>query len=142
MRREIVLACLTASMLGCGGGTKAVIEETVPVTGIATYQGKPLEDYMVYFSNLSNRTASGIIDAEGRFTLGTNGPGDGAPAGIHKVWFVYSPAVESNAGSEMPDAPQPQPKVKLPAKFSRLEMSGLTVEVPEEGLTDYKLEVK
>lgn len=142
MWRVLTNACVLACLAGCGGDNDIPFEDTVPVTGIATFQGKPLESYRVYFSNQTNRTASGITGPDGRFTLGTNNQGDGAPVGTHKVWLMYEPNVEVAAGQETPEAAGPPPKVKLPTKYTNPTASGLTVEVPEDGLTDYKLELK
>jgi predicted small lipoprotein YifL len=143
MWRVLIACCVLASLAGCGGGGPDIpLEDTVPVTGTATFQGKPLESYRVYFSNEKNRTASGVTGADGRFVLGTNNQGDGAPVGTHKVWLMYEPNVEVAAGQETPEASGPPPKVKLPAKYSNPTASGLTAEVPAAGLTDYKLDLK
>ncbi len=142
MRHHCALALLLP-LLGCSGAqTGDIVQGAVPVNGIATYQGKPLEGYAVFFSNLSDRPATGMVDAQGRFVLGSNGPDDGAPPGTHKVWFNYSPVVEVQLGREQADAAPPPPKVKLPKNYTRMETSGITVEVPEDGLTDYKLDLK
>src|SRR5215510_8628347 len=79
--------CLT----GCGGySQRANIERVAPVSGVLTFQGKPLEFYQVTFSpEDGRRPATGTTDAEGKFTLGTNKPNDGAPPGLNKVAVVW-----------------------------------------------------
>lgn len=143
MKRAFVLLSMITVAAGCNSQPEGtIVAGTVPVSGTAMYQGKPLEDYTVYFSNLSDRPAAGRVDAQGRFTLSTNAEGDGAPPGTHRVWFTYSPVVDTPPGQERPDAPVPQPKVKLPAKYTSMESTDIKVEVSESGLTDYKLELK
>jgi len=36
----------------------------------------------------------------------------------------------------------PKPKVKVPLQFANPEKSGVEVDVPEEGLADFKIELK
>jgi hypothetical protein len=141
--KRLLIALLPLLAAGCGGTqTGEVVDNVAPVSGTATYEGKPLEDYTVYFGNLQVRPAAGKIDAQGHFTLGTNGPDDGAPPGNHRVWFNYSPVIEQEPGKEQIDAPVPPPKVKIPKKYTDMNTTDLKIEVPPEGLQDYKIELK
>lgn len=140
MKRVAGFVCLVFVM-GCNGSESIELEQTVPVSGIATYEGKPLEGYKVFFSNGDDRTATGLVDYEGHFTLGTNTPGDGAPTGKHRVWLAYEPEVNVEAGKEEEALVLP-PSVKIPEKYLNPGTAGLTVEVPEGGLTDHKIELK
>src|SRR5690606_7974325 len=91
--------CLAAA--GCGdAGPKADIEETVPAEGIVTFEGAPLEYHQVMLQPAGHRAAAGISDGSGKFVLGTNGQGDGAVVGTHKVSVVYvgPPNTDPNAG--------------------------------------------
>ena len=72
--------CLLA-LPGCGDGRP----KTIQVTGTVTYRGKPVQGAHVTFTPQGNRSASGETDAEGRFTLLSFAPGDGAVAGEHVV---------------------------------------------------------
>ena len=89
-----------------------------------------------------SRPAMGVTDAEGRFTLGTNKPGDGAVAGSHKVavTWVGPPSTNPNEGMTEFTSPPP-PKVKLDPKYSDPETSGLVLEVPESGSAELKVEL-
>lgn len=114
--------------------------ETAPVTGVATYEGKPLEDYRVYFyrsDHPAQEPATARIDAEGKFTLSVRESDDGAIIGLNQVWFSYDPPIPPT------DEPYdlPEPKVKLPEEFLKRETSNLTVDVPKEGLEGYKIEL-
>ncbi len=136
---SLALICLS---LGCNSQPTGDIVPTSPAAGTATYQGKPLEFYQIRFIPEDGRPAAGVTDEEGRFTLGTNDTGDGAPSGKHRVAISY-------VGPPMPPdwgvtdfSPIPPPKFKVPAKYSDPEKSGITVEVPEDGKTDFKIEIE
>ncbi|WP_105327672.1 MULTISPECIES: hypothetical protein [Pirellulaceae] len=135
------LALLSLS-LGCGSQPTGDIVPTSPAAGTATYKGKPLEFYQIRFVPEDGRPAAGVTDEEGHFTMGTNDTGDGAPSGKHRVAINY-------VGPPMPPdwgvtdfSPIPPPKFKVPAKFSDPEKSGITVEVPEDGKTDFVIEIE
>ena len=145
MKHALFLLPVLALAVGCGEGAPegSIVEGIVPVSGMATYQGKPLQDYAIYFGDGKTRPSAGMVNADGRFTLTTNKEGDGAPVGTHKVWFSYSPpAPPTPPGQEEVDAPVLPPSVKLPAKYTNMKTTDVTVEVPQTGLTDYKIELK
>jgi len=151
MKRFVVLVWF-ASILGwCGCGSDpgpvAEQERVVPVSGTLTYQGKPLESFQVTFMPTDGRrVAMGVTDAAGKFTLGTNAAADGAPPGQHKIavnWFDPSTA-DAAAGQEaIVDNPAQLPKasVKIPRKYNDPNTSGLTQDVPEDGLQDVKIDL-
>jgi len=136
-------SCLAALLLiqGCGSSEpSASSEKTVPAAGTVTYQGKPLENYRVTFMAEGRRAATAISDADGKFVLGTDAPGDGAPAASHKVAIAYvGPQVLEGDAADAP--PPPPPKVKIPAKFGNPDKSGIVIEVPPEGSDSLKIEL-
>jgi len=76
-------------MPGCGKGPKL---PTLPVTGTVTYKGQGVADAHVDFipvDNASGKPATGVTDAQGRFTLQTHVGGstfaNGALAGNYIV---------------------------------------------------------
>lgn len=138
-----LLPCLLV-LTGCGSSEpKADIVETVAAAGVLTYQGKPLEYYVVtFFPNDGKRPGSATTDADGKFILGTNAAGDGAVAGTHKVTVTYQgPPTNEEPGKEefKPVAP---PKVKIPEKYHDIATTDLTIELPKSGSSDLKLELK
>ena len=143
-------SCLTPlgvlMLLGCAGDERAHIEKAVPVSGVLSYQGKPLDQYQVTFiPSDGRRPATGITDAAGKFTMGTNKPGDGAPPGKCTVTVAWVGPQSDDTASQVPieDPTQmPQPKVKIPAKYSDPTTSGLTQEVPDGGVTDLKIDLQ
>jgi hypothetical protein len=92
------------------------------------------------------RPAMGVTNAEGKFTLGTNEEGDGAPPGRSKVAIVWAgpeTTVEAVDQSAIDDPEKmPQPDVQIPAKYTNAETSGLTAEIPEAGTSDLKFELQ
>lgn len=69
---------------GCRGGAER--PRTVPVSGTVRYRGNPVADADVAFiAPGSSRYAIGVTDDQGRFTLGTFMPSDGAVIGTHRV---------------------------------------------------------
>ncbi len=145
----LFLTILCGIMVGCGSdpGPVAKDEPSVPASGIVTFKGKPLPEYqVVLMPNDGRRPATGNTDAEGKFTLGTNRPGDGAPVGSAKVGIVWAgpeqvgDVVEQSAIDD--PSKMPKPKVAIPAKYSNPETSGLTAEIPEGGTSELKFELQ
>jgi hypothetical protein len=135
-------------LAGCGSdsGPTAVIEKVAPVSGTLKYQGKPLEFFQVTFLPTDGRRpATGVTDAEGKFTLGTNTQNDGAPPGQSRVTVVFVGPPPPDTATEVPiedPALLPKPKIKIPAKYANPDTSGLTQNVPEEGITDLNLDLQ
>src|SRR5436190_481823 len=87
-RCVFVPAAVTALVLaatGCGGGKIA----PVPVSGVVTLDGKPVEGATVYFyavgDDKDGRPAFGTTDKVGAFRLSTLGNEDGALPRQYKV---------------------------------------------------------
>jgi hypothetical protein len=137
----LIIVCLILN--GCGPSIIPI--ETASVSGVAKFEGKPLENYRVFFyceAAEASEPATGLIKKDGTFTLTVRNPGDGGIVGSNKVWFTYDPPIEEEVpGLESGKAPPP-PSVKLPQKFQSAATSGLTVDIPKSGLKDYALELK
>jgi hypothetical protein len=70
---------------GCGAGGGAVTS-LVPVKGKVTYKGRPLTSGVVHFEpDGYGRPATGKLQPDGSYTLGTLKEGDGVVAGEHLV---------------------------------------------------------
>lgn len=136
----LALAALTA----CGSGEpKGEIVDTVAAGGTLTYKNQALENYEVTLHPVSGtRGASGKTDAEGKFLLGANDQGDGAPPGRYKVTVTYSPPQFAGEAGKEEFTATPPPKVQIPEKFGNVETSGIEVEVPESGTSELKIDLK
>ena len=87
-RALVALVC--AAVAGCGGGLSA--PTTAPVSGTVQFRGKPAVGVKVTFHPKFDMgsvkfTPNGLTDKDGRFTLNTAAPGDGAPPGEYAVTF-------------------------------------------------------
>ncbi len=124
--RRIASALMFAAMLaGCGRPMPSM----VPVSGRVLYRGQPLAGGIIVFTPDAERgghgpLACGEIDADGRYTLRT----DGAP-GAAVGWHVVTIAPFSAS-------------VGLPQKYRDPERSGQSVEVKldQQGAYDLQLE--
>ncbi|HBN77861.1 MAG TPA: hypothetical protein DD473_19035 [Planctomycetaceae bacterium] len=112
---------LVIFLLGCGGASKL---DTVPVTGMVTYNGEPIADASVTFYPEKGRAASGMTDQDGIYTLTTYESGDGAVAGKHKVSISKQEAPPGNSTEELENI-----KAEIPQKYNNAETSGLTADV-------------
>jgi len=95
--------------------------------------GEPVTSGYIYTSPRKGRLATGKIREDGSFDLGTYGKSDGAIIGKHAVMLAPIP---SNEG------PTPEGAVVPPAKYASAPSSGLVVEVPPDGWTDYVIELQ
>src|SRR5262249_42010611 len=100
-RRSLALLFLLAAVVlgGCGKGIS--VPSTAPGSGVGKYKGKPLQGIR---GTLHPQTGtakrafipSGETGPDGRFTLSTGAPGNGAPPGSYLVTFekpeIGSPA--------------------------------------------------
>lgn len=137
-------------LAGCGKGDKNL--PVYPVTGIVTYNNKPVEGATVMFRNTSNKSAkvaTGLTDAQGKFTLNTYGDADGAAAGDYEVAVSKFSGGETKTGQvSMEDAidqnksSAPKAKSEIPLKYADSTQSGLRFTVSESGTNDFKIELK
>jgi len=140
-----VAGCLLLASCGSSGPPRVERLSTVAVSGVLTFNGTPLESHRVTFYPIGgDRPANGVTDAAGKFTLGTNEPGDGCPVGKYKVSISFSPTVQADystdGGIEDP-AKMPKPKVKIPVKYADPETSGVTQEITGS-VSDLKIDLQ
>lgn len=135
----VVLALGAVGLAGCGGST---MPKVYPATGTVTWKGAPLADATVSFVPSVGAPSDGRTDAQGKFTIMTNGM-PGARAGACKVTVSKF----AGAGASMPAASKPEDMIKMyekkkkgevekgeiPAKYGRPDTSGLAAEVTADG---------
>lgn len=135
--RPWILGCAALPLLlaGCKGNNNPA---TYPVTGVVKFKGQPLANVIVTFFPTDGRPAAGKTDGEGRFTLTTFQPGDGALPGNHKV-TVAEPAPEMAEGDySVPEAKPPA----FPVTYTDQRQTDLTFEVKAGGENDFTIELK
>lgn len=158
MYRSIVLtlSCLAAS--GCGQSELPPPEPVFPVSGVITYQGKPVVGADITFFNPERkRSAFGRTNADGEYQLTTFTMNDGAVAGKSLLSIVKMPppapaTTEAPIESEayVPPAvgvPERASKKKkedqlLPAQYASMDTSGLMAIVTEGQANEFDFELK
>lgn len=151
---RLIAASALFAVVGCDGQPA-----TYPVTGIVTYKGEPVEGATVSFApdDPENKSAGGVTDSEGRYSLTTFTKDDGAMVGSYNVRVTKydEPPVESATATdseqtdELPDDYEPEsyeeagpPQNELPAKYGKIGGTPLsfTVEAIESNVYDINLE--
>ena len=131
--RQKVLAILGPSMAvlalvvaGCGDDYTLA-----PVEGKVLYRGKPLPFGSITFRPQVGPSARGNIESDGAFRLRTEGLGEGAILGKHRVRI--SCFENQNPNITLDPASDPGPgRPLIPKKYTFVETSGLEAEVSEE----------
>jgi hypothetical protein len=143
MRTWLWAAVLAAGVTGCGSEAASGPEPVYPVTGVITFQGRPVAGADVTFFNADkNRSAFGKTNAQGKFNLSTFALNDGAVEGSHVVTVAKvtapppttTPAAPLESEEYVPpgigESTQPEaPKSELPEQYADPETSGLTANV-------------
>jgi hypothetical protein len=142
-------------LLGCAGGGSL---DTVPISGIVTLDGTPVEGASVVFAPTSGggSAASGVTDRGGRYRLTTRDPNDGALPGSYLVMVSKSAVGESaDSGAVKPGMSSEEAtkaameafvaggqattefKDELPVKYKNPSTSGFTADVAKGGQTQF-----
>lgn len=112
-----VALCLVVGAGGCG-------DRLHPVQGTVTLEdGKPLTKGMIVLERAEGGnpiTARGQVQPDGSFQLGTEKPGDGAPAGKYRV--LVNP-------QDMSDVPDEKKSLPFDFKYLSFTTSELDFEV-------------
>jgi hypothetical protein len=115
----LALAGLSWGLAGCGA-------RTYPVHGVVAWpDGTPateLAGYAVTFESLEAKVgASGDVQKDGTFRVGTYKDNDGAVPGKHRVALTPPDPLH--------DVDKPRPRATLPPHYRSLDTSGLVVTV-------------
>jgi len=123
---------LAGVQVGCGGG--AALPETIPVTGAVMYKGKPIEGAEVAFwGQGAPRAATGITDAEGKFSLSMFDINDGCLAGENVVTITKVDGAKAASGPTPDQMLQdPMALAKASAAQAASKDSGPKSAIPEK----------
>ena len=119
LRAAVVLAVSAAAVSGCG--TRDV--KLMPVAGVVTLDGNPVEGAYVTFRPQSGRPSVGRTEADGRYTLAFTGKVKGALVGLHRVTVTTKQDPDPDTGVE--GAPE-----RIPEWYNR--RSELEIEVTRD----------
>ena len=105
-----------------------------PVSGVVLLSGQPVEGAAVLFTpEAGGRPADGVTDKEGKFTLQTFAPGDGALIGKHKVAITGMRMTGVQATADGLSGEVNESKARevwfVPKMYANPDTSGLEVEV-------------
>jgi hypothetical protein len=124
MRAIALMAVLGSVLAGCGSG-----EVRGRIVGKITFQGKPLSEGLVFFSNNDNGThMSGEVKSDGSYEIIT-AKGAGLPLGVYQV--RVRPPLEPLPSGPSRVAPKPKEYPNIPSKYRDFGTSGLTLTVKE-----------
>lgn len=132
-----MLLLLSACLSGCDQN-----DRLGSVHGVVRLDGRPVIKGTVRFVPLAGRAASGEIQEDGTFTLGTFGESDGALVGLHQVAIIAYEAgpVQRTAGGRPPPAVT---KPLVPKRYMSPGTSRLSFEVkPDANNAEFDLTSK
>lgn len=130
----LVASVVLLSAFGCSDSGSGSVrkEKLTKAAGVVTYKGKPVDAGTVSFSNPMNGfSASGEIELAGKFTITL------IPAGDYRVSILPPAPKEAVEESKLA-----KPVTDVPKKYQNAATSGLQASVPEEGVTDLKIELE
>lgn len=130
--------CCTFAAIFSGCGSKPEFE-TAPATGQVTLDGKPVVAGSVVFTPPQGWPARGELDAEGRFSLSTYEPGDGAIVGPHEIVVISQTGPDPSEHFER--APSAPTKWLIPERYGSRKSSGLAFQVEPGEANDISLEL-
>lgn len=120
---------LLATGWGCSGSSSL---DTISVEGRVTYKGQPVTQGTVTFlprdaaEGTPRRPATGTIQSDGTYRLGTLGPDDGAVPGEYQVVIV------SVTGGPSPEQPDAAEVWAIPKHYGNPVQSGLQASIPAD----------
>ena len=138
-------AHVTLLMLALGVSACSRGPQMAPVSGVVLLNGQPVDRAAVFLTPVEGgRPADGVTDKDGKFTLQTFEPGDGALLGKHKVAIIGMRQTGVQATSDGLSGEVNESKVRevwfVPKMYASPDTSGIEVEV-QRGMEPVKLEL-
>lgn len=118
--------------------------KTHKAKGTLMMDGQPLEGAtIVMHAQAHDLSSQGVSDANGKFTLSTFKPNDGAVAGAHKVAVTKRTyeEVKTKFNSAEENSVAKVPKELLPKRYSSPVTSDIEVSIKEDGNNDLLIEI-
>ena len=119
----LLVLVLGIGLSGCGGKSGPTL---VQLSGTILFEGRPIPPGTLTFVPKEGQgpTATGTIADAGHFTVSTHHPGDGITPGAYRI------RVES--WETPPTMGGPPPKSAVPEKYTNMNTTDLTLDVPNE----------
>ena len=145
---SLTVVILLPGLVGCSKNDRPAM---APVTGTVLLAGQPLEGASVRFMGPTGRPATGMTDADGRFTLKAFEEGDGSVLGENRVTVTkygpppFEPPTNPDGSFQFESEEQRiafynRPSL-LPDRYNNPRMSGLLVNVTADGENDFTIEL-
>lgn len=130
------LCLVSPALVGCGNSGPRL----TPVEGVVTVDGNPIEGATVLFEpEAGGRPATGVTDAQGKFSLTVLDEGDGAHLGMNRVSVAKEAKVDRPSNLE--EGEYADVVMETPLKYASPKTSGLTWDVkPGMDPVELKLE--
>jgi hypothetical protein len=129
MIRSCLIRCALVIALVALGCTKNG-PKIVAIEGVATHNGTPVPNLMIWFEPASGRPSWGISDSKGHFVLDYDPDYDGAVVGSHTVWVLEDPSLNDPTAMMGKAKPKRPPEMQAVLdKYGSKEKSPLKVEV-------------
>lgn len=130
---RLMVVLLAAAFAGCNSAPTRTPVQEVPVKGVVTLDGKPLPQAEVMFMTPSLSAFTAATKEDGSYQLSSSFGGEPVCKGSCKV--TIQKWVMPEGAQMQPDmSPQLQgAKPLLPPRYSNLEQTELTADVPEAG---------
>lgn len=137
----VLMLSTVAAVAGCGPSGPAIAE----IKGKVTLDGKPLTGGGISFipQTAKGVRSSGVINAQGEFTVYTPSGQKGAIVGTHTV--VILPPLSATGGGSTPGGTAPTdsgPVAPIPGKYSDAAKTDLSAEVKKGIVNEITLELK
>jgi hypothetical protein len=133
MFRCCLLLLLTV-VIGCGPDGPKIAK----ARGKVSYKNAPLKFGSVVFQPENGKLASGKIQSDGTFVLGTHTSNDGAVVGKHRVRVVSLTSQDPNAKTNK-DVEATTGKSLIPEKYTLLETTPIKEEVKDQDENVFEL---
>lgn len=131
-----MLAVLAAAPMGCDSGPPLA-----PVSGHVTLDGQPLGFGYVVLQPAVGRPSRGEIGADGVFRVATPDQEPGVVIGPCRVSVYCYEGQSPQASSQQPAGDVSLGRSLIPVAYTRGGTSGLSIEVPPEGVEDFTIEL-
>lgn len=137
----LVFCCAGLPLFGCAAGDN--LPKTVPARGLLTLDGKPLEGASITIlpASATAQGATAISESNGTFSMKAFEQKDGALPGSYTVTVTKTNVIKGE-GLNADGGENITYSFGVPRKYTTATTSGLTLEIPPEGSTTLKIELK